>query len=165
MASDHAGATGHKHAAHINSSIIGVVLPVISKPSNPADKGLPPNGNHLPAFPDKKSPRSGWEPTPAWISAVARCLFKKLRHAERLMQSIAVFLIRVYRVAFAPLKVMFGVQGCCRYTPTCSNYAEEAICTHGVCRGLGLGMRRVLRCHPWGRAGFDPVPPACGASR
>jgi uncharacterized protein len=75
------------------------------------------------------------------------------------MQSIAVFLIHVYRIAFAPLKVMFGVQGCCRYSPTCSNYTEEAICTHGVCRGLGLGMRRVLRCHPWGGAGFDPVPP------
>ena len=41
-----------------------------------------------------------------------------------------------------------------------TRYAEEAICTHGVCRGLGLGMRRVLRCHPWGGAGFDPVPPA-----
>src|ERR1700722_19104308 len=66
----------------------------------------------------------------AWISTVARCLFRKLRHAERLMQSIAVFLIRVYRVAFAPLKVMFGVQGCCRYTPSCSTYTEEAICTH-----------------------------------
>jgi putative membrane protein insertion efficiency factor len=74
------------------------------------------------------------------------------------MQSIAVFFIRVYRVAFAPLKVMLGLQGCCRYTPTCSNYAEEAICTHGLCRGLGLGARRVLRCHPWGGSGFDPVP-------
>ena len=81
------------------------------------------------------------------------------------MKSTAIFLIRVYRVAFAPLKVMFGVQGCCRYTPTCSRYAEEAICAHGVRRGLSLGARRVLRCHPWGGAGFDPVPPACGVSR
>ncbi len=40
------------------------------------------------------------------------------------MQSIAVFLIRVYRVVFTPLKVMLGLQGCCRYTPTCSNYTE-----------------------------------------
>ena len=63
------------------------------------------------------------------------------------------------------LKVMLGLQGCCRYAPTCSNYAEEAICTHGVCRGLGLGVRRVLRCHPWGGEGFDPVPPACRVSR
>jgi putative membrane protein insertion efficiency factor len=81
------------------------------------------------------------------------------------MQSIVVFLIRVYRIGFAPLKVMLGVQGCCRYTPTCSNYTEQAVCTHGVCRGLGLGIRRMSRCHPWGGAGFDPVPPACGASR
>ena len=81
------------------------------------------------------------------------------------MQSIAVFFIRVYRIAFAPVKVMLGLQGCCRYTPTCSKYAEEAICTHGVCRGLGLGLHRILRCHPWGGAGFDPVPPVCEASR
>ncbi len=81
------------------------------------------------------------------------------------MQSIFVFLIRVYRVVFAPLKVMAGVQGCCRYVPTCSRYAEEAVCTHGLCRGVGLTVRRVLRCHPWGGAGFDPVPPACGLSR
>jgi uncharacterized protein len=81
------------------------------------------------------------------------------------MQPIAVFLIRTYRVVFTPLKVMLGLQGCCRYAPTCSNYAEEAICTHGLCRGVDLSVRRVLRCHPWGGEGFDPVPPACRASR
>jgi putative membrane protein insertion efficiency factor len=81
------------------------------------------------------------------------------------MQSIVVFLIRAYRVVFAPFKLMLGVQGCCRYTPTCSHYAEQAICAHGLCRGVALGARRVLRCHPWGGSGFDPVPPACSASR
>ena len=81
------------------------------------------------------------------------------------MQSIVVLLIQSYRIVFTPLKLMLGVQGCCRYTPSCSQYAEQAICTHGVCRGVGLGMQRVLRCHPWGGAGFDPVPPACGESR
>jgi putative membrane protein insertion efficiency factor len=80
------------------------------------------------------------------------------------MKSIAVLLIRAYRVVFTPLKLMLGVQGCCRYTPTCSNYVEQAICTHGLFRGVGLGARRVLRCHPWGGSGFDPVPPVCRVS-
>ncbi len=81
------------------------------------------------------------------------------------MKSIAVFLIRAYRVVFSPLKTMLGVQGCCRFTPTCSMYTEQAICEHGLCRGLGLGARRILRCHPWGGSGFDPVPPAMRVAR
>jgi putative membrane protein insertion efficiency factor len=78
----------------------------------------------------------------------------------RLMSSLLILCLRAYRVLFAPLKAVVGVQGCCRYTPTCSNYAEEAICSHGVCRGIALSGRRILRCHPWGGMGFDPVPPA-----
>ena len=46
----------------------------------------------------------------------------------------------------------------CRYLPTCSEYAMEAIARHGVWRGLRLGAGRVCRCHPWGGDGFDPVP-------
>jgi putative membrane protein insertion efficiency factor len=75
------------------------------------------------------------------------------------MSFLLVFAIRGYQVIFAPLKAMMGIQGCCRFTPTCSNYAKDAICSHGVCRGLGLSARRVLRCHPWGGMGPDPVPP------
>ena len=48
----------------------------------------------------------------------------------------------------------------CRFTPSCSNYAREAIEAHGAWRGLRLAARRVGRCHPWGGFGFDPVPPA-----
>ena len=81
------------------------------------------------------------------------------------MKRIVVLLVRVYRVVFTPVKVMLGVQGCCRFAPTCSNYFEEAVCTHGFCRGVGLGVRRIARCHPWGGYGFDPVPPVCRASR
>jgi putative membrane protein insertion efficiency factor len=82
------------------------------------------------------------------------------------MQSLVVFLIRAYRVVFSPLKLMLGLQGCCRYTPTCSHYVEEAVCTHGLVRGLALGACRLGRCHPWGGIGFDPVPPAaCGAAK
>ncbi|MCF0183778.1 MAG: membrane protein insertion efficiency factor YidD [Bacteroidaceae bacterium] len=46
----------------------------------------------------------------------------------------------------------------CRFTPTCSQYALEAIRKHGPLRGLYLAVRRILRCHPWGGSGYDPVP-------
>jgi putative membrane protein insertion efficiency factor len=47
----------------------------------------------------------------------------------------------------------------CRYLPTCSDYALEALETHGLARGLFLAAKRLLRCHPWGGSGYDPVPP------
>ncbi len=50
----------------------------------------------------------------------------------------------------------------CRFEPTCSVYALDAVRVHGAARGLWLGLRRVLRCHPWNPGGFDPVPPARG---
>ena len=46
----------------------------------------------------------------------------------------------------------------CRFTPTCSQYAIEALRKHGVFKGLYLAIRRILRCHPWGGSGYDPVP-------
>ena len=62
-------------------------------------------------------------------------------------------LIEVYRVTLAPL-----IGGFCRYLPSCSVYAEEAIRRHGAGAGSRLAVRRVLRCHPFHRGGFDPVP-------
>jgi putative membrane protein insertion efficiency factor len=46
----------------------------------------------------------------------------------------------------------------CRYTPTCSEYAEQAIKKYGVLKGTWLGMKRIFRCHPWGGHGYDPLP-------
>ena len=46
----------------------------------------------------------------------------------------------------------------CRFTPTCSEYARQAITKHGPMKGLWLATRRILRCHPWGGSGYDPVP-------
>jgi putative membrane protein insertion efficiency factor len=61
-------------------------------------------------------------------------------------------LIRLYQLARA------GRPSPCRYLPTCSDYAAEALATHGALRGSFLAMRRISRCHPWGGAGLDPVP-------
>lgn len=62
-------------------------------------------------------------------------------------------LIRAYQWVISPL-----FPGSCRFHPTCSRYAIEAISTHGALRGLWLSASRVARCHPWGGAGVDPVP-------
>ena len=62
--------------------------------------------------------------------------------------------IRLYRYAVSPL---LGPN--CRFYPTCSCYAEEAIEHHGAIRGTYLTARRLLRCHPWHAGGYDPVPP------
>lgn len=61
--------------------------------------------------------------------------------------------IRFYQRCISPL-----TPPSCRYTPTCSQYMVEAIEKHGALRGLYLGTRRILRCHPWGGSGYDPVP-------
>ena len=65
-----------------------------------------------------------------------------------------VFLIRFYQVCLSPLK---GGPSC-RFTPTCSQYALEAFRKHGPIKGFYLSARRLLRCHPWGGSGYDPVP-------
>ncbi len=62
--------------------------------------------------------------------------------------------IRGYQLLISPL---LGTN--CRYLPSCSDYASEAIAAHGPWRGTWLAARRLLRCNPWGGSGFDPVPP------
>ena len=69
------------------------------------------------------------------------------------MRSIALGLIKVYRYAISPLMASH-----CRFYPSCSCYAQEAIEQHGSLRGSWLTVRRLLRCHPFGAAGWDPVP-------
>jgi len=62
-------------------------------------------------------------------------------------------LLRIYQTAISPL-----LGPACRFEPTCSHYAAQAIERHGAVRGVGLAARRVLRCHPLHPGGFDPVP-------
>ena len=68
--------------------------------------------------------------------------------------------VRGYQLALSPALHALAGPGCgCRFTPTCSHYALEALAAHGPFFGAALATRRLLRCHPWGRAGHDPVPP------
>ena len=69
------------------------------------------------------------------------------------MKTILLALIRFYQLT---LSAFIGRR--CRYLPTCSDYASQAIRKHGASRGVALGFARVCRCHPWGQSGFDPVP-------
>ena len=66
----------------------------------------------------------------------------------------ALLLLRGYKVAVSPL-----FAGACRYLPSCSDYAADAIRTHGVLRGMFLAAGRLARCQPFGGSGYDPVPP------
>lgn len=72
---------------------------------------------------------------------------------SRCLSLAAVGLIRCYRYVVSPV---LGPR--CRYLPTCSDYAEEAMHRHGVLKGGCLAAARVARCHPWGSSGYDPVP-------
>ena len=65
-----------------------------------------------------------------------------------------ILLIRFYQKCISPL-----MPNVCRYTPSCSQYFIEALQIHGVIKGSWLGIKRILRCHPWGKSGYDPVPP------
>ena len=69
------------------------------------------------------------------------------------MKHIAIFFVKLYRKFISPLK-----PPCCRFTPTCSQYAVEAFTEWGFIRGLGLTLWRIIRCNPFCKGGYDPVP-------
>ena len=74
---------------------------------------------------------------------------------KTLVKKALLFLIRTYQLTISP---RFS-HGSCRYYPTCSQYAAEAIELHGVFKGCLLAVRRILRCNPLFKGGYDPVPP------
>lgn len=82
-------------------------------------------------------------------------------YSSALMLALARFLIHLYQKLLSPILHGFaGPGGGCRFHPTCSEYLLQAIERHGLIRGVGLGLGRITRCHPWGGSGLDPVPPA-----
>ena len=74
-------------------------------------------------------------------------------------QHILIFTVRLYRWTLSPLKAfLFGPLAQCRFTPSCSEYALDALKTRGALAGSWLAAKRICRCHPWGDCGHDPVP-------
>lgn len=76
----------------------------------------------------------------------------------KLLQFILVALVQLYRWTLSPAKTALLGGPVCRFTPSCSQYALDALRRHGPVRGSDLTVRRLCRCHPWGGSGSDPVP-------
>jgi len=74
---------------------------------------------------------------------------KRIKKVTKLL----IGLVKFYQKFLSPL-----CPGCCRFEPTCSQYMIEALQKHGPIKGLFLGIKRILKCHPWGGHGYDPVP-------
>ena len=77
-----------------------------------------------------------------------------MSRVSRIASKALILLVRGYQVTLSPL-----LGGACRFEPSCSNYMIEALTVHGPVKGTLLGLWRILRCHPFGRHGYDPVPP------
>ena len=69
------------------------------------------------------------------------------------MKQAVIFLVRAYRLLLSPY-----LPPSCRYLPTCSQYAEEALDKYGALKGGMIALKRISRCHPWGGDGYDPLP-------
>ncbi len=72
---------------------------------------------------------------------------------KNVVQFPFILMIRFYKYILSPL-----LPNACRYNPTCSQYAEEAIKKYGIFKGIFIGAKRIARCHPWGGHGYDPLP-------
>lgn len=78
-----------------------------------------------------------------------------MQKIRNIIKKIMLFMIKSYQLTMSP---RFS-NGACRYTPTCSQYAVEALEEHGIIKGSLLAIRRIARCNPFFKGGYDPVPP------
>ena len=71
------------------------------------------------------------------------------------MKKVLIFFIKIYKVVISPIFEYLGVK--CKYYPTCSEYTKQAIEKYGALKGIFLGMKRILRCNPFSKGGYDPL--------
>ena len=71
---------------------------------------------------------------------------------NKIFKNIAISPINLYKYLISPL-----LGNNCRFVPTCSEYTKESIIKYGVIKGLWLGLKRIVKCHPWGKGGYDPI--------
>ena len=71
------------------------------------------------------------------------------------MKKVAIFLIHIYQKYISKLVHYFGFD--CKYYPTCSEYTKQAVEKYGVIKGIGLGIKRILKCNPFSKGGYDPL--------
>jgi hypothetical protein len=76
-----------------------------------------------------------------------------MKYLSRLFISFFISIIKIYQIVLSPL-----LGKTCRFNPTCSNYSKLSIEKFGIIKGFYLIIKRLLRCHPWGSSGYDPVP-------
>lgn len=76
-----------------------------------------------------------------------------MKELTKLVSKLLILPVRFYQLCISPM-----LPRSCRFTPTCSQYAIEALSKHGPLKGSWLAIKRILRCHPWGGSGYDPVP-------
>ncbi|MFB1027755.1 MAG: membrane protein insertion efficiency factor YidD [Flavobacteriaceae bacterium] len=72
---------------------------------------------------------------------------------KKIFIATLLFIIKMYQKLISPF-----FPSSCRFQPTCSHYTKDALLSHGIAKGSYLGIKRILRCHPWGGSGYDPVP-------
>lgn len=88
-------------------------------------------------------------------------IFKVL---QGLIRGLMIGLLIVYRYTLSPILHMLAPGSGCRFEPSCSAYALEAVRRHGPFGGAWLALKRLARCHPWGDSGYDPVPHSCSCT-
>ncbi len=88
-----------------------------------------------------------------WAKLAGLIAHRRLRSgATLLLNQLFILPVLAYQYFVAP-----HIANCCRFYPCCSDYTKAAIIKHGVIKGIGLGIKRLTRCHPWGGSGYDPV--------